>query len=151
MINNGTARLIEYNIRFGDPECQVLMVRMKSDLVEMILNSIEGTIKSTNLEWDNDHCATVVIASNGYPGKFEKKTIIKKLEELTNDNNFQVFHAATIYEDGKVKADGGRVLSITAKSGDLEDALDKIYNSINLIEWPQGYFRKDIGFKALKR
>ena len=117
MINNGIAKLVEYNIRFGDPECQVLMVRMKSDLVEMMLNSIDGTIKSTNLEWDDDHCATVVMASNGYPGKFEKKTIIKNLEELTNDKNFQVFHASTIYEDGEVKADGGRVLSITVKSG----------------------------------
>ena len=151
MINNGIAKLVEYNIRFGDPECQVLMVRMKSDLVEMMLNSIDGKIKSTNLEWDDDHCATVVMASNGYPGKFEKKTIIKNLEELTNDKNFQVFHASTVYEDGEVKADGGRVLSITAKSGKLENTLDKIYNSINLIEWPQGYFRKDIGFKALKK
>ena len=79
---NGIAKLVEYNIRFGDPECQVLMLRMKSDLVEMMLNSIAGTIKSTNLEWDDDHCATVVMASNGYPGKFEKKTIIKNLEEL---------------------------------------------------------------------
>ena len=151
MINNGIAKLVEYNIRFGDPECQVLMVRMKSDLVEMMLNSIDGTIKNTSLEWDDDHCATVVMASNGYPGKFEKKTIIKNLEVLTNDKNFQVFHAATVYEDGEVKSDGGRVLSITAKSGKLENTLDKIYNSINLIEWPQGYFRKDIGFKALKK
>ena len=79
MINNGIAKLVEYNIRFGDPECQVLMLRMKSDLVEMMLNSIAGTIKSTNLEWDDDHCATVVMASNGYPGKFEKKHDYKKL------------------------------------------------------------------------
>jgi len=151
MIHNGIAKLVEYNIRFGDPECQVLMLRMKSDLVEMMLNSIEGKIKDTNLEWGDDHCATVVMASNGYPGKFEKKTIIKNLDKLTNDNNFQVFHASTLNEDSNIKADGGRVLSITAKSNTLENALDKIYDSINLIDWPQGYFRKDIGFRAIKR
>ena len=151
MINNGIAKLVEYNIRFGDPECQVLMVRMKSDLVEMMLNSIDGKIISTNVEWEDDHCATVVMASDGYPGSFEKKTVINNLDKLSNDNNFQIFHAATIYEDEEIKADGGRVLSITAKSNKLENALDKIYSSIDLIEWPQGYFRKDIGFRALKR
>ena len=151
MIHNGIAKLVEYNIRFGDPECQVLMLRMKSDLVEMMLNSIEGKIKDTNLEWGDGHCATVVMTSNGYPGKFEKKTIIKNLDKLTNDNNFQVFHASTLNEDLNIMADGGRVLSITAKSNTLENALDKIYYSINLIDWPQGYFRKDIGFRAIKR
>ena len=151
MINNGIAKLVEYNIRFGDPECQVLMLRMKSDLVEMMLNTIDGKIKDTNLKWEDDHCATVVMASDGYPGKFEKKTVIKNLDKLSNDNNFQVFHASTLKEDSNIKADGGRVLSITAKSNTLQDALDKIYDSINLIDWPQGYFRKDIGYKAIKR
>ena len=151
MIKNGIAKLVEYNIRFGDPECQVLMLRMKSDIVEMMLNSINENITSTNLEWEEGHCATVVMASKGYPGDFEKKTIINNLDKLTNDNNFQTFHAATILENEKIKANGGRVLSITSKSDKLENALNNIYNSINLIEWPQGYFRRDIGFKALKK
>jgi phosphoribosylamine--glycine ligase len=151
MINNGNAKLVEYNVRFGDPECQVLMLRIKSDIVEMMLNSIHEKIKETQLDWGNDHCATVVMASKGYPGDFEKKTVIKKLNKLNNNDNFQIFHASTILEDQKVKSNGGRVLSVTAKSKILKDALRDIYQSINLIDWPQSYYRKDIGFKALKK
>ena len=151
MINNGNAKLVEYNVRFGDPECQVLMLRIKSDIVEMMLNSIHEKIKETQLNWENDHCATVVMASKGYPGDFEKKTVINKLNKLNNNDNFQIFHASTIFEDQKVKSNGGRVLSVTAKSKILKDALRDIYQSINLIDWPQSYYRKDIGFKALKK
>ena len=151
MINNGNAKLVEYNVRFGDPECQVLMLRIKSDIVEMMLNSIHEKIKETQLDWGNDHCATVVMASKGYPGDFEKKTVINKLNKLNNNDNFQIFHASTIFEDQKVKSNGGRVLSVTAKSKILKDALRDIYQSINLIDWPQSYYRKDIGFKALKK
>ena len=150
MINKGEPKLIEYNIRFGDPECQVLMLRMKSDIVELMLECIDGEIKRNTLNWENDYCATVVMASDGYPGQFEKRTEIKGLDKISKDDSLQVFHASTIKEEGKVLANGGRVLSVTGKASSLSEALNKTYFEINKIEWPKGYYRRDIGQKGLR-
>ena len=149
MIKNGKAKLVEYNIRFGDPECQVLMLRMKSDIVQLMLSCIDKDLHNFELKWEDDHCATVVMASNGYPGSFEKETVINGIDNLENTDTFQVFHAATAIKDKKIIATGGRVLSVTAKNASLGKALSKIYDSIHLIDWPEGYYRKDIGKKAL--
>ena len=149
MIKNGKAKLVEYNIRFGDPECQVLMLRMKSDIVQLMLSCIDKDLQNYELKWEDDHCATVVMASNGYPGSFEKETIINGIDKLENTDTFQVFHAATAIKDKKIIAIGGRVLSVTSKNASLGKALSKIYDSIQLIDWPEGYYRKDIGKKAL--
>ena len=149
MIKNGKAKLVEYNIRFGDPECQVLMLRMKSDIVQLMLRCINKDLHNFELKWEDDHCATVVMASNGYPGSFEKETVINGIDNLENTDTFQVFHAATAIKDKKIIATGGRVLSVTAKNASLGKALSKIYDSIHLIDWPEGYYRKDIGKKAL--
>ena len=149
MIKNGKAKLVEYNIRFGDPECQVLMLRMKSDIVQLMLSCIDKDLQNYELKWEDDHCATVVMASNGYPGSFEKETVINGIDKLENTDTFQVFHAATAIKDKKIIATGGRVLSVTAKNASLGKALSKIYDSIHLIDWPEGYYRKDIGKKAL--
>ncbi len=149
MIKNGTAKLVEYNIRFGDPECQVLMLRMKSDIVQLMLSCIDKDLQNYELKWEDDHCATVVMASNGYPGLFEKETVINGIDNLENTDTFQIFHAATAIKDKKIIATGGRVLSVTAKNASLGKALSKIYDSIHLIDWPEGYYRKDIGKKAL--
>ena len=149
MIKNGKAKLVEYNIRFGDPECQVLMLRMKSDIVQLMLSCIDKDLHNFELKWEDDHCATVVMASNGYPGSFEKETVINGIDKLENTDTFQVFHAATAIKDKKIIATGGRVLSVTAKNASLGKALSKIYDSIHLIDWPEGYYRKDIGKKAL--
>ena len=149
MIKNGKAKLVEYNIRFGDPECQVLMLRMKSDIVQLMLSCIDKDLQNYELKWEDDHCATVVMASNGYPGSFEKETVINGIDNLENTDTFQVFHAATAIKDKKIIATGGRVLSVTAKNASLGKALSKIYDSIHLIDWPEGYYRKDIGKKAL--
>lgn len=149
MIKNGKAKLVEYNIRFGDPECQVLMLRMKSDIVQLMLSCIDKDLQNYELKWEDDHCATVVMASNGYPGLFEKETVINGIDNLENTDTFQIFHAATAIKDKKIIATGGRVLSVTAKNASLGKALSKIYDSIHLIDWPEGYYRKDIGKKAL--
>ena len=149
MIKNGKAKLVEYNIRFGDPECQVLMLRMKSDIVQLMLSCIDKDLQNYELKWEDDHCATVVMASNGYPGLFEKETVINGIDNLENTDTFQVFHAATAIKDKKIIATGGRVLSVTSKNASLGKALSKIYDSIHLIDWPEGYYRKDIGKKAL--
>ena len=149
MIKNGKAKLVEYNIRFGDPECQVLMLRMKSDIVQLMLSCIDKDLQNYELKWEDDHCATVVMASNGYPGLFEKETVINGIDNLENTETFQIFHAATAIKDKKIIATGGRVLSVTSKNASLGKALSKIYDSIHLIDWPEGYYRKDIGKKAL--
>ena len=150
MIKDQKARLVEYNIRFGDPECQVLMLNMKSDIIELMLSSIDENIKDHKSNWHETSSATVVMSTKGYPGLYEKGSIIKNLSSIENSDDFQIFHAATAYKDGKIKSNGGRVLSITAKDKSLELALNKIYNEIKNIDWPEGYYRKDIGFKAFK-
>jgi phosphoribosylamine--glycine ligase len=130
MIKNENAKLVEYNIRFGDPECQVLMMSLKSDLIELISRSIDGSINDYECDWYDEDCATVVLASRGYPGEFKKNTEIKGLEKITADQNLQIFHAATIKSEKKILANGGRVLSITAKDTSLRSALNTIYNEI---------------------
>ncbi len=149
MIKDGYAKLVEYNIRFGDPECQVLMLRMKNDIVQLILDCIDGKLNKTQIEWADDNCATVVMASKGYPGEYKKNTIIHGIEKLESSDIFQVFHAGTSHNGSNLLATGGRVLSLTAKNETLSEALNIIYESISQLEWPEGYYRKDIGKKAL--
>ena len=149
MIKDGYAKLVEYNIRFGDPECQVLMLRMKNDIVQLILDCIDGKLNKTQIEWADDNCATVVMASKGYPGEYKKNTIIHGIEKLESSDIFQVFHAGTNHDGSNLLATGGRVLSLTAKNETLSEALNIIYESISQLEWPEGYYRKDIGKKAL--
>ena len=149
MIKDGYAKLVEYNIRFGDPECQVLMLRMKNDIVQLILDCIDGKLNKTQIEWEDDNCATVVMASKGYPGEYKKNTIIRGIEKLESSDIFQVFHAGTNHDGSNLLATGGRVLSVTAKNETLSEALNIIYKSISQLEWPEGYYRKDIGKKAL--
>jgi phosphoribosylamine--glycine ligase len=150
MIENEKAKLVEYNIRFGDPECQVLMMSLKSDLIDLIMHSINGSINDYDCDWYDEDCATVVLASKGYPGEFIKDTEIKGLEKIKTSQSLQVFHAATVESDEKILANGGRVLSITAKDKSLRSALSTIYNEIKKIDWNECYYRNDIGHKALK-
>ena len=115
-----------------------------------MLSCIDKDLHDFELKWEDDHCATVVMASNGYPGSFEKETVINGIDKLENTDTFQVFHAATAIKDKKIIATGGRVLAVTSKNASLSEALKKIYDSIHSIDWPEGYYRKDIGKKALK-
>jgi phosphoribosylamine--glycine ligase len=150
MIRDGKAKLLEYNVRFGDPECQVLMMRLKSDLLPALQASTEGTLKSLDLQWRDEAAMTVVMAARGYPGAYEKGSEIRGLEALTDDPDLVVFHAGTkAGEDGKILANGGRVLNVTALGRDLGEAKSRAYAAIDRIEWPEGFCRRDIGWRAL--
>jgi phosphoribosylamine--glycine ligase len=137
-------------VRFGDPECQVLMMRLKSDLLPALQASTEGTLKSLDLQWRDEAAMTVVMAARGYPGAYEKGSEIRGLEALTDDPDLVVFHAGTkAGEDGKILANGGRVLNVTALGRDLGEAKSRAYAAIDRIEWPEGFCRRDIGWRAL--
>ena len=150
MIKDNYAKLVEYNVRFGDPECQVLVLRLRSDIVELILGTIDGNIHKVHADWNNNHVATVVMASNGYPGEYKKGTIIRSLKTTDDLENIEVFHAGTEFKNNEVLAVGGRVLSITSSDRDLKSALENIYSAINTIDWSESTYRKDIGWRAIR-
>jgi phosphoribosylamine--glycine ligase len=150
MIKNNYAKLVEYNVRFGDPECQVLMLRLRSDIVELILGTIDGNIHEIHTDWNNNHVATVVMASNGYPGEYKKGTIIRSLDTTEDLANIEVFHAGTEFKNNEVLAVGGRVLSVTSSDRDLKSALENIYSAIDTIDWTESTYRKDIGWRAIE-
>ncbi len=145
-----TPQLIEYNARFGDPECQVLMMRMKSDIVPALLAVANETLEAIELKWSETSALTVVMATKGYPGSYEKGTEIKGLEEANSLDDCQVFHAGTKKEDGKFKAIGGRVLNVTGVGSTIAEAQSNAYKAIDVIEWEDGFCRRDIGWRALK-
>ncbi|MEM7619429.1 MAG: phosphoribosylamine--glycine ligase [Pseudomonadota bacterium] len=142
--------LIEYNVRFGDPECQVLMMRLKSDLLEMILATIDGTLSDVTPQWHDDTALSVVMATEGYPGAYEKGSDIQGLENAQSDEDVEVFHAGTVEKEGQIIANGGRVLNVTAKATSVQNAQSKAYEAVAKIDWPEGFYRKDIGWRAIK-
>jgi phosphoribosylamine--glycine ligase len=150
MIKNNEPKLIEYNIRFGDPECQVLMMRLETDLLDLILSIRDGNLLNQKIKWKKQPSITVVAAARGYPGEYKTKTIIKNLEKINNDNNQQMFHAGTIKANEKVLSNGGRVLNATATAADLMQARNKAHEMLNCLEWEDLYFRKDIGWRVIK-
>ncbi|MBM09010.1 MAG: phosphoribosylamine--glycine ligase [Magnetovibrio sp.] len=151
MITSNGPKLIEYNCRFGDPECQALMVRLKSDALDLLLASVDGCIATIKPRWSTNSALTVVMAAKGYPGIYEKGSVIKGLEKLEKSDDINIFHAGTSYKNGEYIAEGGRVLSITATAPTLEEAQEKAYKAISKIDWPQGFYRKDIGWRAISR
>ncbi|KAL8540959.1 hypothetical protein ACS0TY_002290 [Phlomoides rotata] len=148
---SGLPKLIEYNVRFGDPECQVLMVRLESDLVRVLVAACKGELSGVSLEWSQGSAMVVVMASKGYPGSYEKGTVIREVEEAEQvAPNVKVFHAGTAVDsEGNYVATGGRVLGITAKGVDLEEARDRAYRGVEQIKWAGGFYRRDIGWRAL--
>lgn len=150
MITKDGPKLIEYNVRFGDPECQVLMMRLKSDVLDLIEGSIDGTLDQHAPEWHDGTALTVVMASKGYPGDYEKGTPIAGLEAAEADGA-KVFHAGTGLKDGQLVATGGRVLNVTAVADDAQTARDRAYAAISKIEWDNGFYRNDIAWRALDR
>jgi phosphoribosylamine--glycine ligase len=149
MISDSDPRLVEYNVRFGDPECQVLMMRLGGQILDALLSTAEGKLSDVKINWADDHSITVVMASNGYPGSYEKGTEIVGLADLPSDSNFMCFHAGTEKKNGKVVANGGRVLNITTRAETLIKAQKNAYEMIKTIDWPEGFYRKDIGWRAL--
>jgi phosphoribosylamine--glycine ligase len=149
MIENGQPRLVEYNVRFGDPECQVLMMRLGAQVLDLLLAASEGQLAKVKPNWADDHAVTVVLAAKGYPGAYEKGSIITGLDALPQDSMNMVFHAGTAKRDGLIVANGGRVLNVTARGDTLAEAQARAYAMVDKIEWPEGFCRRDIGWRAL--
>ncbi|MFH0838825.1 MAG: phosphoribosylamine--glycine ligase [Candidatus Omnitrophota bacterium] len=143
--------VLEFNVRFGDPETQVIIPRLKSDLVEALCASIEGTLDSVRLEWEEKSCISVVVSSGGYPGNFQTGKEITGLEKLKDEKDIVVFHAGTKKKGGKFFTSGGRVLNVTATGHTIEHAKEKAYDAIGKIGFEGMYFRHDIGDRELRR
>lgn len=150
MITEKGPELIEYNVRFGDPECQLLMLRLKSDILPLLKAAAEGNLEGKTVEWDDNVALTVVMAADGYPASPKKGTVISGLDNI-NDPDVKIFHAGTTQKDGELIASGGRVLNITATGNDILEAREKAYKAVSLINWPEGFYRKDIGWRAVER
>jgi phosphoribosylamine--glycine ligase len=151
MITAEGPQLIEYNVRFGDPECQVLMLRLMSDLVPALLSSRDGMLKSFDLRWYPQSALTVVMAAKGYPGAFERGSVIEGLDDAAAIEGVEIFHAGTRAEGGRILANGGRVLNVCALGGSVREAQARAYQAVARIRWPEGFCRHDIGWRAVER
>ncbi|WP_339646883.1 phosphoribosylamine--glycine ligase [uncultured Pelagibacterium sp.] len=148
MITKDGPRLIEFNTRFGDPETQVLMMLLESDLLDILQATANGTLDNVSPRWKRDVALTVVLAANGYPGAYEKNTVIKNADGLDSDT-VQVFHAGTVRDGDALLANGGRVLNVTATGESVNEARKRAYAALGAIDWPDGFCRRDIGWRAL--
>jgi phosphoribosylamine--glycine ligase len=151
MITASGPKLIEYNVRFGDPETQVLMVRLMSDLVPALLAACDGELQHFGLRWYPDAALTVVMAARGYPGDYAKGSLIEGLEAASQVHGVEVFHAGTRADGGRILANGGRVLNVTATGPTVSEAQRRAYQAVDRIRWPEGFCRRDIGWQAVKR
>jgi phosphoribosylamine--glycine ligase len=151
MINKGEPYLIEYNIRMGDPECQVLMMRLETDLLEVIDCLTQDKLNNLKIKWNKNSCITIVLCAKGYPNNYIKNSEIKNLSSIISDKNNQIFHAGTYKKNNKIFSNGGRVLNITSVAESLSEARDQSLMNLKKINWTDGFFRKDIGWKAIKK
>ncbi|MGR3618321.1 MAG: phosphoribosylamine--glycine ligase [Roseovarius sp.] len=149
MIEAGAPRLVEFNVRFGDPECQALMVRLGGQALDLMQATAEGRLADCTVNWAADHAMTVVMAARGYPGDYDKGSVIGGLEDCPEDSFHQVFHAGTARAGGQFVASGGRVLAATARGASLREAAERAYALVDRIDWPEGFCRRDIGWRAL--
>jgi phosphoribosylamine---glycine ligase len=151
MIKNNEPYLIEYNIRMGDPECQVILPRLKTDLVKIILNTIENKLKKTKIEWKNNKCMTIVLCSKGYPGKYKKNIPINGIDYLNISKNDFIYHGGTKIEKGRLFSNGGRVLNITSVGQKFSIIRSKIIRLIKKLNWKNGFYRNDIGWRIINK
>ncbi|ERM03316.1 phosphoribosylamine--glycine ligase [Brucella intermedia 229E] len=151
MIGKDGPKLIEYNTRFGDPECQVLMMRLNSDLLALINAAVDGKLDEVSLGWKDQPALTVVMAAEGYPSNVKKGSVIRGLDKLEGIDGVKVFHAGTAQKDGNIIANGGRVLNVTAIAGTVAEAQARAYEAVKRIDWPEGFYRSDIGWRAVER
>ena len=149
MIEDGRARLVEYNARFGDPEAQVLMMRLGAQALDLMLACAEARLAEARVSWADDYALTVVMAARGYPGDYAKGSVIGGLDRLPEDSRHMVFHAGTRTDGAQVTANSGRVLNVTARGDTLAQARDAAYAMVDRIDWPDGFCRRDIGWRAL--
>jgi phosphoribosylamine--glycine ligase len=151
MITDSGPRLIEYNVRFGDPEAQVLMLRLKSDLLSALLATADGVLNAFDVRWYDDAAIAVVMAANGYPGHYARGSEIRGLDAAQAVEGVEIFHAGTARDGGRLVAAGGRVLNVSARGKTLTEARERAYAAVARIDWPGGFCRSDIGWRALKR
>jgi phosphoribosylamine--glycine ligase len=151
MLTASGPKLIEYNVRFGDPECQVLMLRLMSDIVPAVMAATEGQLANFDLRWFPDTALTVVMAAKGYPGSYAKGSAIEGLEEAAKVEGVEIFHAGTAEEGGRIVANGGRVLNVSALGRTAGEAQARAYAAVDRIRWPEGFCRRDIGWRAVGR
>lgn len=151
MIGKDGPKLIEYNTRFGDPECQVLMMRLNSDLLALINAAVDGNLDEVSLDWKDQPALTVVMAAEGYPSNVKKGSVIRGLDKLEGIDGVKVFHAGTAQKDGNIIANGGRVLNVTAIADTVAEAQARAYEAVKRVDWPEGFYRSDIGWRAVER
>tara|TARA_B100000767_G_scaffold263409_1_gene277132 strand:- start:229 stop:1491 length:1263 start_codon:yes stop_codon:yes gene_type:complete len=149
MIVKGEPFLIEYNVRMGDPECQTILPRLKSDFADIILSCVEQKLSSSSIEWHNDKSICIVLCSKGYPDKFDNNVEIKELEKLKLNNKEYIFHAGTKKKDSVIISNGGRVLNFVVRCNDFKSGRDNAIKLLNQLNWVNGFFRKDIGYKVI--
>ena len=151
MIQDNEPYLIEFNVRMGDPECQVILPRLKTDLIKIINNVVNNKLKQTSINWHKKKSMTVVLCSKGYPGKYKKNKTIKNLDRIKLSKNDFIYHAGTKLENDQLKSNGGRVLNITSVGTDFLNIRKKIIKIIKNINWKGGFFRRDIGWKIINK
>ncbi len=151
MIKKNEPYLIEYNIRMGDPECQAILPRLKTDLLKIIISSLRNRLNKTKINWKNDKCMTVVLCSKGYPGKYKKNKDLKNISRIKLTKKDFIYHAGTRLENGKILSNGGRVLNITSSGKNFFKIRNKILKIIKKINWKYGFYRKDIGWKVINK
>jgi phosphoribosylamine--glycine ligase len=149
MIDQKGPRLVEFNCRFGDPECQVLMMRLKSDLVPALLACVDGGLNHLDLRWSQEAALTVILATKGYPDSYPKGSEIRGLDVAAKVEGVQIFHAGTKADGGRILANGGRVLNVSAMAPTVEEARARAYRAVDLIDWPEGFCRRDIAWRAV--
>ena len=149
MIKDKEPYLIEYNIRMGDPECQVILPRLKTDLLKIIINTVTNRLKKTKIEWKKDKSMTIFLCSKGYPGNYQKNKNIKNFSKIKLSKKEYIYHAGTMYRNGKLVSNGGRVLSISAIGGNFLKIRKRIIKIIKKLNWKEGFYRKDIGWKVI--
>ena len=151
MITQQGPKLIEYNVRFGDPECQVLMLRLMSDLMPALIAARDGQLKNFDLRWYDEAALVVVMATNGYPGHYGKGSVIEGLDAASALDGVEIFHAGTKADGGHITANGGRVLGVAATGKSVAEAQRRAYAAVDKINWPDGFCRRDIGYLAIGR
>ena len=151
MIKDNEPYLIEFNVRMGDPECQVILPRLKTDLVKIFKGTIDNQLNKIQIHWRNEKSMTIVLCSKGYPGNYKKGKIIKNMNKVKLGKNDFIFHAGTKLENKKLVSNGGRVLNVSALGNNFKNIRNKIIKLIKKINWKHGFYRRDIGWKVIKK
>ena len=151
MIKNNEPYLIEYNVRMGDPECQVIIPRLETDIVKIFMSLVSNNLNKIKIKWKKQKCMTIVLCSKGYPKKFQKNKELKNINKIKLKNNDFIYHAGTKFKNNRLVSNGGRVLNVTSAGKNFLRIRKNIIKIIKKINWKQGFFRKDIGWRVINR